>query len=147
VLKAALAACDLLITPDTGPMHVAAAVGTPIVALFWAAAHPEETGPYGPGHMVLQPQLACAPCQPGTQCPHEICRTVIRPAHVLRAAQLTLAQAGHILSLVTQPLESEDESRPGSVRFRTTGAEPWHGPQTLQSLQTTPAQAVLARAH
>ena len=44
---------SLMITGDTGPMHAAAAVGTPVVALF-GATWPEQTGPWGSRHRVLQ---------------------------------------------------------------------------------------------
>jgi len=44
-LAAVLARCDLLIAPDTGPAHVAVAVGTPVVGLY-AVARPELSGPY-----------------------------------------------------------------------------------------------------
>jgi heptosyltransferase-1 len=43
----------LMVTGDTGPMHAAAAVGTPVVALF-GATWPEQTGPWGKHHRVLQ---------------------------------------------------------------------------------------------
>ncbi|MCC6355846.1 MAG: glycosyltransferase family 9 protein [Verrucomicrobiae bacterium] len=43
----------LVVTVDSGPMHAAAAVGTPVVALFGPTL-PERTGPWGPGHRVLQ---------------------------------------------------------------------------------------------
>ncbi|MEW6428795.1 MAG: glycosyltransferase family 9 protein [Thermodesulfobacteriota bacterium] len=51
----------LLVTTDTGPMHVAAAVGTPIVALFGPTA-PWRTGPYGQGHRIVRRKLDCSPC-------------------------------------------------------------------------------------
>ena len=51
-LASVLAACDLLATGDTGPMHVAVAVGTPVVALF-GATDPIRHGPYGAGNTVL----------------------------------------------------------------------------------------------
>jgi heptosyltransferase-1 len=51
---AALARCAaLFVGSDTGPMHLAAAVGTPCVALFGPSSG-ERNGPYGPGHIVLQ---------------------------------------------------------------------------------------------
>jgi len=53
-------ACTVLST-DTGPMHIAAAVGTPVVALFGPTA-PWRTGPYGNKHMVLRVGLDCSPC-------------------------------------------------------------------------------------
>jgi heptosyltransferase-1 len=53
-------ACAVLST-DTGPMHIAAAVGTPVVALFGPTA-PWRTGPYGNEHVVLRVGLDCSPC-------------------------------------------------------------------------------------
>jgi 3-deoxy-D-manno-octulosonic-acid transferase/heptosyltransferase-1 len=51
----------VLLTTDSGPMHLAAAVGTPVVALFGPTS-PERTGPYGEGHVVLREKLECSPC-------------------------------------------------------------------------------------
>lgn len=51
----------LMITNDTGPMHVAAALKTPVVALF-GPTEPRRTGPYGQLDHVLQLQLPCVPC-------------------------------------------------------------------------------------
>ncbi len=52
---------DLIITTDSGPMHVSAAVGTPTVALF-GPTDPARTGPYGEGHTVIRRNLPCSPC-------------------------------------------------------------------------------------
>ena len=63
-LCAALKACRVLLTNDTGPMHLAAAVGTPVVALF-GSTDPTLTGPGLPGdprHGVLWAGVPCAPC-------------------------------------------------------------------------------------
>ena len=63
-LCAALKACAVLLTNDTGPMHVAAAVGTPVVALFGSTS-PELTGPGLPGdprHALLKGEAPCVPC-------------------------------------------------------------------------------------
>jgi lipopolysaccharide heptosyltransferase I len=51
----------LLVTGDTGPMHLAAAVGTPMVALF-GASNPLRTGPYTSDAIALNRRLACSPC-------------------------------------------------------------------------------------
>ena len=53
--------CDLLVTNDTGPMHVAAAIGKPLVALF-GPTEPRRTGPYGQLQNVLRLDLPCSPC-------------------------------------------------------------------------------------
>ncbi len=63
-LCAALRACRVVLTNDTGPMHVAAAVGTRLVALFGSTS-PELTGPGRPGglrHQLLRGEAPCAPC-------------------------------------------------------------------------------------
>lgn len=51
----------LVISTDSGPMHLAAAVGTPVIALF-GPTNPRRTGPYGEGHIVIQKALSCSPC-------------------------------------------------------------------------------------
>lgn len=52
---------SVLLTTDSGPMHLAAAVGTPVVALFGPTS-PERTGPYGEGHTVIRRSMDCSPC-------------------------------------------------------------------------------------
>ena len=59
-LAAVLRSADLMITVDSGPMHIAAAVGTPVLALF-GATDPARTGPVGLGR-VLRHALPCSPC-------------------------------------------------------------------------------------
>jgi lipopolysaccharide heptosyltransferase I len=46
---------------DSGPMHLAAAVGTPVFALF-GPTNPAKVGPYGAGHTVLQKKIDCLGC-------------------------------------------------------------------------------------
>lgn len=58
---ALLARCDLLIANDTGPVHMAAAVGTRCLVVF-GATRPEWTGPWGDGHRVIAAGLPCQPC-------------------------------------------------------------------------------------
>jgi len=60
-LAALLERCDLLVTNDTGTMHVATAVGTPVVALF-GSTPPHITGPWGDGHVVVKKDVDCSPC-------------------------------------------------------------------------------------
>jgi lipopolysaccharide heptosyltransferase II len=53
---------ELMVTNDTGPMHVAAALGKPVIALF-GPTEPLRTGPYGQVHRALQLRsLPCVPC-------------------------------------------------------------------------------------
>jgi len=53
---------SLLVTTDSGPMHLAAAMGTPVVAIFGPTS-PARTGPYGGTHNVIQKiDMKCVPC-------------------------------------------------------------------------------------
>lgn len=53
---------DIMITNDSGPMHIAAAIGTPIVAIF-GPTDPVRTGPYGNSHVVIRRNdIDCLPC-------------------------------------------------------------------------------------
>ena len=58
---ALLEKCDLLIANDTGPVHMAAAVGTRCLVLF-GSTRPDWTGPYGEGHRIIMRDLPCQPC-------------------------------------------------------------------------------------
>ena len=63
-LMALLKLCRVLLTNDTGPMHVAAALGTPVVVPFGSTS-PELTGPGLPGdprHRLLKSDAPCSPC-------------------------------------------------------------------------------------
>lgn len=69
-LAALLCQCRLLITNDTGTMHLAAGLGIPCLAIFLATAQPWDTGPYLPGCCCLEPAMACHPCPYGRACPY-----------------------------------------------------------------------------
>ena len=60
-LGALIESCDLYLTCDSGPMHIAAAVGTPTVALF-GPTNPIRHGPYGENHEVIEKPVECRPC-------------------------------------------------------------------------------------
>jgi lipopolysaccharide heptosyltransferase II len=88
--------CSLVITNDTGPMHVAAALHRPIIALF-GPTDPGNTGPYGQRENVIQlSDLDCLACdddrcaggQPGA------CLRNITPAMVLERARRVLTRPG-----------------------------------------------------
>jgi heptosyltransferase I len=64
---ALIARAAVMITGDTGPMHLAVAMGTLVVALF-GPANPRLTGPYASDAIVLDKRLPCAPCY-GRSCP------------------------------------------------------------------------------
>jgi ADP-heptose:LPS heptosyltransferase len=77
-LAAVLTCMDLLLTNDTGTMHLAAGLGVPVAAIFLATAQPFDTGPYLEGSLSLEPDLPCHPCAFGEKCPHGLaCREAI----------------------------------------------------------------------
>ena len=79
-LAAALCHADLLVTNDTGTMHLAAGLGRPVAAIFLATAQPWDTGPYQENSLCLEPNLDCHPCAFGTACGlQEECRRAITP--------------------------------------------------------------------
>jgi ADP-heptose:LPS heptosyltransferase len=71
-LSAVLESLDLLVTGDTGPMHLAAAVDTPVVALF-GPSNPARYGPQASRQRVVRIDLPCAPCGQ-VRLPPERCR-------------------------------------------------------------------------
>ena len=89
LLPALLSKASVLITNDSGPMHIAAAVGTPVVALFGPTSA-VRTGPYGVGHHVLTGKVPCSPCFSRT-CHNTLpleCLQRVSPEQVLAAARV-----------------------------------------------------------
>ena len=72
-LAACIEQCDLFITNDTGPMHIAAAVGTPTVSLFGPGNH-IRFQPLGTLHQTIRYAVPCSPCKQFTdKCKDNIC--------------------------------------------------------------------------
>ncbi len=90
-LAAVLAYCDVLVTNDSGPMHLAAALDVRCVALF-GPTDPRRTAPAGEGHVVLRRDLWCQPCF-RRRCPllHHRCLREISTADALAACRGLLA--------------------------------------------------------
>ena len=84
-LAAVLSLCDLYLTNDCGPMHVAAACGTPTVAIF-GPSDPRIWFPYpsGEGHRAVEAKLPCRPC-PGRECASPECMTAVTAEEVISA--------------------------------------------------------------
>jgi lipopolysaccharide heptosyltransferase I len=60
-LIAVIKGSKFLVTNDSGPMHIAAALGVPVFAIF-GPTDPARTGPYGKGHIIIREPVECAPC-------------------------------------------------------------------------------------
>ena len=90
-LAAIIARVDLFVTGDTGPMHVAAAVGTPVVAVF-GPSDPARYAPRGPHDQVVRVDLPCSPCNrirlPPRRCAGHTpdCLSLVTAARVYEAA-------------------------------------------------------------
>ena len=91
---ALIEAADLLITNNTGPMHVAAALKTPVVTLFALTNPPEQWGPWRVPYRQLYHEVSCRLCY-SRVCPygHE-CLSLIAPEMVVDAAEELLAEVG-----------------------------------------------------
>jgi heptosyltransferase-2 len=77
-VAALIGQCHLYIGNDTGPMHIAAAMGTPVVAIF-GPTDAGRSGPYGKRHVVVSKPIECSPCHPGFRpggCKRGSCRAM-----------------------------------------------------------------------
>ncbi len=81
---------DFLVSTDTGPMHLAAAVGKPVVAIFGPTA-PWRTGPFGEGHQVIRAGMECSPCLK-RQCPTMECMERVTVEDVLEGVRKVIAR-------------------------------------------------------
>lgn len=90
-LPAFLARCDLYVGNDTGPAHIAAAVGTPTVTIFGPGAA-QWFRPYGPGHHIVQIEaMPCRPCFDTCTRHTNVCLQDLSVSAVLRAVDHAIA--------------------------------------------------------
>jgi len=76
-LIALLKRCALVIGNDTGPLHMATAVGTRVIGIYLSTADVTETGPYGTDHYVVKADTSCSPCGFDVECCEMTCKRVI----------------------------------------------------------------------
>ena len=89
-LAACIEQCDLFLTNDTGPMHIAAAVGTPTVSLFGPGNH-IRFQPLGARHQTIRHDVPCSPCKQFTdKCKDNICMKGISVDEVWQSISHTL---------------------------------------------------------
>ena len=97
--------CRLVVANDGGSVHVATAVGTPVVAVY-GPSNADAWGPYprhDPRHQVVREALACSPCihrghSFGTPqgCPARTCLAILEVPSVLAAAERALAASAGV---------------------------------------------------
>jgi lipopolysaccharide heptosyltransferase II len=86
-----LAACDVLLTNDTGTMHLAGFLGVPTVAIF-GSTEPDLTSPLGDFHQILRHKVDCSPCFL-RECPIDFrCMTAITPSAAVAALRRALGE-------------------------------------------------------
>ncbi|HEY6011877.1 MAG TPA: glycosyltransferase family 9 protein, partial [Nitrospirota bacterium] len=87
-------ASHLFFGVDSGPMHMAAAVGVPVVALF-GPTDERKWGPWGEGHTIITKRLACYPCKPH-KCADNECMKRITAEEAIQALERTIVNRGYI---------------------------------------------------
>ena len=85
-LAAFFSQCSALVTVDTGPMHVACSVGTPVIALF-GRTDSKVWGPRGGRDIILKGTIDCIPCHTLNECEHHTCMKQITVDMVINAVQ------------------------------------------------------------
>ena len=93
-------------------MHVATAVGTKVVDVSTGPVFAHETGPYGEGHLVIEPQMSCFPCAGGSECHHLACREAFDPEDVAMLVRHALGRG---------PIPRPAGARILEGRFRASG--------------------------
>jgi len=103
-LGAVLRRAAALVTGDTGPMHMAVAVGTPVVGLFFGPASPFDTGPYAADHVVIHSGAPCAPCDHNVTCLDPFCRDELRADAIAAAVLARIAEDWGALAALARTL-------------------------------------------
>ncbi len=86
-----IARAKVAVGPDTGLMHIAAAVGTPVVSL-WGATNPSRAGPYGFEELVIQGEAECSPCY-RKRCPiGRVCMQSIEVETIMAKIEIGLSR-------------------------------------------------------
>lgn len=113
-LAGALSGLSILVTNDTGTMHLAAGLGVPVAAVFLATAQPFDTGPYAENCLCFEPDMECHPCAFGSPCDcGEACRHKVLP-------ELLFAHAHSLLDGVAPP-EISNGARVWRTQVGATG--------------------------
>jgi ADP-heptose:LPS heptosyltransferase len=118
-LVAVTAAGDIFVGPDSGPAHIAAAVGTPAVVILGGYTHPRNISYIE--NVNLYTAVGCAPCWLREPCPYDLkCLKMIRPSSV--ESEVWKAWANHkmgVRSLAAMPPPSEEVALPNVAASKT----------------------------
>ena len=97
---------SLVIANDSGPMHIACALGRPLVTIF-GPTNPARTGPYARPDTVIRLNIICSPCYSRT-CSHTSCMNWLTPEHVLEQARQALVTAPRASAALESPAPRAD---------------------------------------
>jgi hypothetical protein len=117
-LAALLSRASLLVTNDTGTMHVATAMGTRILDLSTGPVFVHETGPYAIGSIAVEPASACFPCAAGAVCRHLSCRDDFMPDDIAALAMFAL-EGGDLPRPARALVLQAARASSGRIEFRT----------------------------
>jgi len=124
----------LLVTPDTGPMHLAAWTGWRVLNLSVGPVSAWETGPYQPGHFILRPRLSCRGCWECVR-PEVLCRQILDPVRVAYvAARLARGEDARLARAALPGCELFRTDRDGLGLYRLTSLGPAAGPSAREAL-------------
>ncbi len=114
VLAGVLARAACMVGVDTGPIHVAAAMGTPCVVLF-GPSDPTRTGPSGAGHTLLYRALDCRPCLRRPCLRQGECLSGIAPEEIVEAVRRTWEERQAESELQPSSPERAEAAPPGAA--------------------------------
>jgi hypothetical protein len=86
-LAGLLKLCEVLVSPNTGPKHIALSVGTPVVEISTGEDSFYSAGPYGPHSVVLRADISCGRCKQHL-CARRLCKERISPQAVLQGVRI-----------------------------------------------------------
>ncbi len=137
VLAAVLKRCDLLISGDSGPMHLATAVGTPCVALF-GSTDPKVTGPFDEYSEAIYKNLSCSPCGNHPTCNGRYdCLREITPEEVVLATRRLLRECRGGLTELPQIAAPTSSAQPPTYQPLTYQPSAYHQPGVKRILIAT----------
>lgn len=131
-LGAVLTTVSALVSNDTGTLHLAVGLGTPVLGIYLATAQVFDTGPYGTGHLSLEPRLECHPCSFSHICEFEHkCRKSISAQTVFDALSFLLnsnnyKEDNEQLNIKTKPPLLSKDARVWQSYFDESGFINYH---------------------
>lgn len=90
-LAALIKSCDLFISTDSGPAHIAACLNTPLVIIYSGTNDPLQWRPYGDGYIIIKKEVPCSPCERYI-CDNNICMDLISVEDVMEGIEKLLKE-------------------------------------------------------